>query len=231
MMLPEAGIVLDAGTGMFRIRDLIQTRKLDILLSHVHLDHSIGLTFLYDILYGKPDVRVTVHVAENKIETIQSHLYNQLLFPVKPNFEFSPITEKPNGRSALELECGARVTMFPVEHPGGCHGFRIDWPDRSLAYVTDTTAGEDASYIDAIRGVDTLIHECYFPDGWEERAAMTGHSCLTPVAKVAAAAEAGRLFLVHINPLDPSDSLLDLDLIREIFPNVEIPNDKTVIDV
>ena len=46
LMIPEAGILLDAGTGIFRARDLIGTPTLDIFLSHVHLDHSVGLTFL-----------------------------------------------------------------------------------------------------------------------------------------------------------------------------------------
>ncbi len=45
-MLPELGIVLDAGTGMFRVHDHLQTDTLDIFLSHAHLDHILGLTFL-----------------------------------------------------------------------------------------------------------------------------------------------------------------------------------------
>ena len=59
-MLPELGVILDAGTGIFRARDLIQTKHLDIFLSHVHLDHVIGLTFLFDILHEKNVERVTV---------------------------------------------------------------------------------------------------------------------------------------------------------------------------
>ena len=69
-----------------------------------------------------------------------------------------------------------------------------------MAYVTDTTARDDADYIDKIRGVDLLIHECYFPDGWEDKAKLTGHSCISPVARVARAAGVGRMVLVHINP-------------------------------
>ena len=53
MMIPELGLIFDAGTGMFRVRDLIQTKTLDIFMSHVHLDHSVGLTFLYDVLHQK----------------------------------------------------------------------------------------------------------------------------------------------------------------------------------
>lgn len=226
-MLPEMGLIFDAGTGMYRARDLIQTDTLDIFMSHVHLDHSIGLTFLYDILFKKPVSRVTVHVAEDKLETIRQHLYAQKLFPVQPNFELR--TLKVDG--AFDLGHGAKLTAIPVEHPGGCHAFRLDWPDRSMAYVTDTVADAEAPYVEQIRGVDTLIHECYFPDGWEEKALLTGHSCLTPVAQVARKAEAKRLFLVHINPLDESQTPLDLESVKPIYAAVQVAEDQQVIDV
>ena len=68
------------------------------------------------------------------------------------------------------LACGAVLTHFPLRHPGGSVGYRIDWPDRSLAYVTDTVAAADADYVEKIRGVDLLIHECNFGDDQPEQA-------------------------------------------------------------
>ena len=227
MMLPELGVIFDAGTGMFRVRDLIQTKTLDIFLSHAHLDHSVGLTFLYDVLFEKEIDRVTVHLEESKIDAIKEHLFNVALFPVKPNFDFRPLsTGKP-----VELSDGSKITAIDLEHPGGAHGLRLDWKDRSLAYITDTTARIDADYVDSIQGVDTLIHECYFADGWEDRAELTGHSCLTPVAQVAAKSRAKRLFLVHINPLQESETPLDLDSIKDVFADTTVAMDQMVIDV
>lgn len=225
-MLPEVGVILDAGTGMFRVRELIETDTLDIFLSHVHLDHSMGLTFLYDILDQKDVRRVTVHMAEENIEIVTKHLYNEKLFPVAPNFEIAVLNSRP-----AELESGIQVTAIPVDHPGGCHGFRLQLNESSLAYITDTTARMDAPYVRQIKGVDTLIHECYFPDGSEDKASLTGHSCLTPVAQVARAANVGRLFLVHLNPLDLSATSLDLDSVKPIFEPIEIAREQQVIDV
>ncbi len=224
MMIPELGIIFDAGTGMFRVRDLIQTKTLDIFLSHVHLDHSVGLTFLYDVLFEKDLERVTVHVAEDKIETIQNHLFANALFPVGPNFELVPL------QPSVEIAT-ATVDSVALEHPGGSHGFRISGGQKTLAYITDTTAAPGMDYIDFIRNVDVLVHECYFADGFEDQAKLTGHSCLTPVAQVAAAANANAMYLVHINPLNGNEPPLDLDSVKEIYSSITVATDKMSIEI
>ena len=94
LMLPEVGVVLDAGTAMFRIRDLIQTRQLDIFLTHAHLDHSVGLTFLLDLLADKQMERVTIHAKPDKLAAIDEHLLNPLIFPVKLPYEMRPLAEE-----------------------------------------------------------------------------------------------------------------------------------------
>ena len=226
LMLPEIGVIFDAGTGMFRVRDLIATDTLDIFMSHVHLDHSVGLTFLYDVLHEKSVSRTSVHLEGDKIKSVRDHLFATDLFPVEPNFEMHPLVEEK-----IELAGGGVLTSFPLRHPGGSLGFRIDFADTSMAYVTDTTACVKADYVKAIAGVDTLIHECNFPDGLEDKAELTGHSCLTPVAEVAAKADVGRVFLVHVNPLDGEECSLDLDSVAGIFSEIEIAHDELVIDV
>lgn len=225
-MIPEHGIIFDAGTGLFRARDLICTNTIDIFMSHVHLDHSVGLTFLYDVLWDKNVDRVTVHLDGSKIPAVEEALYHKDLFPVGPNYELKALD-----KGAVEIAGGISVSHCSLEHPGGSIGYRLQHPDGSLAYITDTIARQDADYIEFIAGVDVLIHECYFPDGWEDRAELTGHSCLTPVANVAAAAKAKQTYLVHINPLNGSDEPLDLNSVKEIYSDLTVAEDRLVIDL
>lgn len=225
MMLPEIGVVLDAGTAFYRVRDLLETDTLDIFLTHTHLDHCIGVTFLFDVIEDRKMRHVRVHADQPKIEAVREHLLNELLFPVMPPCELLSLAGGP-----FKLPEGGKLTHFPLDHPGGSLGFRLDWPDRTLAYVTDTTAVPDAPYIEEIRGVDVLVHECYFNDDQPEKAHLTGHSCITNVCKVAKQAGAGLLILVHVNPMADPVKPLDIDVAEKIFPRVIVAEDRMVVD-
>ncbi len=224
ILLPEIGLMLDAGTGLYRAGPHLQTDSLDIFLSHAHLDHVFGLTTLFDVLHRHPLDRVTVHGEPAKLAAVTQNLFHELLFPVDPPFDTREL------QPAFALPGDGKLTHFPLSHPGGSVGFRLDWPDRSLAYVTDTTAKADAAYIEAIRGVDVLIHECHMADGKERFAELTGHSCTTPVAQVAAAAGVKRLLLTHFNPLNDSDDPIDIAAARKLVPDVTIAEDNFEIE-
>ncbi len=219
LMLPEVGVVLDAGTAMYRARRFLATDQLDIFLTHAHLDHVIGLTYLFDVLRDRNVRRVTVHATPETLQAIERHLFAEPLFPVKPPCDLRPLARETS------LPQGGCLTHFPLTHPGGAIGFRLDWPQRSMAYVTDTTASPDADYVAQIAGVDLLVHECYFPDSKPELAALTGHSMITPVIEVAQQAGVKRLVLVHIDPASEDWVPADLAAARKIFPETELGQD------
>ena len=223
--LPELGVVFDAGTAMFRVSDYVETDTLDIFVSHAHLDHVFGLTCIFDITAKCPRLqKITVYAEANKLQAIEDHLFSKHLFPVNPPFDTEPL-EGPT-----TLGDGSTIKHFPLKHPGGSTGFRVDWPDRSLAYVTDTMATAEADYLEHVHGVDLLVHECYFHDHQTDQAELTGHSCLSDVARLAAAAEVGRLVLIHINPLLASDDEIELATAHKIFPNTVVGVDRMEVE-
>jgi len=224
LLLPQVGVMLDAGTGMFRAAQYLQGPELDIFLSHAHLDHVVGLTYLFDLLEVHPLQRVTVHAESDKLRAVQQHLFAAALFPKMPPYRFQPIQQN------TALPGGGLLRHFPLEHPGGVLGYRLDWPGRSMAYVTDTMASPDAPYLAEIKGVDLLVHECYFSDRHKDWAVKTGHSWTSAVARLAADAAVRRLLLTHINPLDGGDDPVDLASARAIFPATDIAEDGMTLE-
>ena len=225
LLFPDIGLALDAGTGFFRVQERLQTDTLDVFLTHAHLDHICGLTFfLVPVLRG--DVTgVRVHGTTRTLTAVRQHLFAEELFPVVPPFDWCELSAKIE----VQVAAGGRLNCFDLKHPGGSLGYRIDWPHRSVAYITDTTA--PGNYLAFIRNVDVLIHECYFPDDMLEWAHKTGHSSATAVAKIARDCGAKRLYLVHSDPQHPEDDPIDLKRIRRIFPDAGLAEDLQEIEL
>jgi phosphoribosyl 1,2-cyclic phosphodiesterase len=158
-MLPEIGVVLDAGTGMFRARDLIQTDSLAIFMTHAHLDHSIGLTFLFDVLFEKPIRSVDVYAESAKLDALRDHLFHEQLFPLLPPIDFHRLI----GNCPVDLPRGGRLIPIPLEHPCGSLGFRLDWPGHSMAYITDTTVARRRLRVQGLPSRDLLFTNVTFP--------------------------------------------------------------------
>jgi ribonuclease Z len=198
---PDAAFVLDAGTGMHRLVGEALPKRLHIFLSHAHLDHVAGLTFLLDVLYQQ-EAEVTLHADEKTLDAVCNHLYNSPLFPLK----WQHATQVLGAEQEIE---GVRVSTCELDHPGGSRAMRFDWSDgKSLAYVTDTVANE--RYWSLIAGVQVLVHERNFKNGWEERAHASGHCTSAQALRAGMISDCKALFLTHFNPLES-----DCEIARE----------------
>lgn len=198
--ISELGLVLDAGTGLFKLIGLLREkprRDLTIFLSHAHLDHVAGLTFLLDVVAVTGLEHVRVYAQSSKVRAIKKHLFHESLFPVPPQFEF---VELPGSEGTVPLD-GCSIDYFPLEHPGGSIGMLVTAGEKRIAYVTDTTPIQDSKFASRLSGVDLLMHECYFDDTQIEFSRKTGHSWLSAVQKLVRKARPKQTLLIHVNPL------------------------------
>lgn len=213
VFLPDAApghaFVLDAGTGFFRLNNRPLPPNLHIFLSHPHLDHVMGLTFLLNVAHQR-DLSVKVYGDAHTLEAVNDALFQSALFPL--GFEYPHQEIEPQACFSV---ADVAIETFPLTHPGGSLAYRFWWPNgQTLAYVTDTYG--DGKYLPFITGTDVLIHERNFPDSKENLALISGHC--TSSALVLAARQSGckTLVVTHFDPLTTGDPLEEDDVYGQI---------------
>ena len=182
LMLPEQGIVLDAGTGMFRVRDLICTSTLDIFLSHAHLDHIAGLPMLVDVNFADDfEEPVTVYARAETLKAIEAHLFNDVIWP-----DFTKIPSADNAMLRYvvcdpgdTVEIGNRkFNAVDVSHSVPSLGFTVQNSGGVFAVSGDTKANETLwPALNACSDLKVLVIEVSFPNEQEALATTAGHYC------------------------------------------------------
>jgi ribonuclease BN (tRNA processing enzyme) len=188
--VPELGIIFDAGTGLSGAASLVATDVIDVFLSHGHLDHIMGVC-LARRCGGTTRIRAQPHV----IAGVQL-LSGQPFWHFPAEFEYCPIEDL----SPIRLENGAVVTPFEVPHTDPCLGFRLDYREHSMCYVTDSYSTAESAHVEAIRGTRVLVHECYRSEAGIERAQTAGHCVPSGVVGLCNAAGITDVVLAHLNP-------------------------------
>jgi ribonuclease BN (tRNA processing enzyme) len=242
-MVPELGIVLDAGTGLFRVGEYLMTPALDIFLTHWHADHVWGLDMLWIALINQQFREYAGLIDDENAKTL---IQCGVEFLSRVRIYASPLTQAELGKRLVKLDDdpvqwinlektvvlpgNGTLTSFPLEHSTECFGFRLDWAGHSFAYVTDTIARPQAPYVDQIQGVNLLLHDAYMPNRLAKTAEWTTHSYTDGAVQVAAQANVRRLILVHNNPFLPRIDESELELARRRVPIVEIGEDKMELE-
>lgn len=210
-------IVLDAGTGIIKIgKELIKKYEksgtLDIFLSHLHLDHIQGLSFLDPIFFKDWCINLYCPKYERKqLEKYILTLFNQPFSPIsrkgiKSQLNFLGKEEMGDG----SVRIGDMEIRFVKDHSHPLEGvllYSIITKSGRMVYATDveTPQGLSSEYLEFIRGADILIHDSQYLDSDYHHQDMSrvgyGHSTVSMAAQNALAGKVNRLFLFHYDPM------------------------------
>ena len=211
-------LVLDAGSGIrtLGLRLAARPRRIDILLTHLHLDHIQGLMFFAPLFI--PDAEVVLWGPPDA-ETLPERLARYLSPPLTPlHLDELPSRITFRACPSGEWEIGpARVQTAPVAHPGPTLGYRISEGDTSLCYIPDQELALEPQLgardwrslpgFELAHGAALLIHDCQYTDAEYPDHVGWGHSRLSDVLAYAQLTEAERLLLFHHDPLHDDEEL------------------------
>lgn len=202
-------IVVDAGTGLRELGAELAGQgplEADILLSHTHLDHIIGLPFFTPLFDARNSFALRAgHLADRGgVRPVLERMLSPELFPVPlEGFAAELRCIDFHAGEAFALGGGVRVRTAPLDHPGGATGYRVEYGGRSVCYVSDTghKPGEpNRDILGLIEGADVVIYDAAFTEEEFARHPLWGHSTWNEGVRLCDAAGAGRLVLFHHDP-------------------------------
>ena len=216
----ERLIVLDAGTGIRNLGLALagSPQRVDILLTHLHLDHIQGLMFFAPLFDADSEIVIWGPAAPDA--SLRDRIGRYISAPLSPvEIRELPCHVSFNSAPASEWEIGGAVVRAEsVAHRGPTLGFRVSEADSSVCYIPDhepalgapleSSESEWISGFELARDASLLIHDCQYADEEYEQHVGWGHSRLADAITFATRAEPERILLFHHDPLH-SDHFLD----------------------
>jgi phosphoribosyl 1,2-cyclic phosphodiesterase len=212
-------VVFDAGTGLrslgLALKD--EPARVNILLTHLHLDHIQGLMFFAPAF--RPETELGIWGPKAAEASLEDRIGRYISAPLSPvevrelpchvSFREAPYTEWQIGPATLRA---ASVT-----HRGPTLGYRLTEGDTSVCFLPDhepalgarldTDAPEWISGFELAQGATLLIHDCQYTDAEYPDHIGWGHTRLSDALLFGRRVEAERLMLFHHDPLHTDDFL------------------------
>jgi len=216
----ERTILLDAGTGIVPCGRKLYEEKVhdfDVLLTHCHFDHIMGLPFLIPLYKDHVSTRIfaghffDATTCRNMVERFMRPPY----FPVTPK-QFAARIDYRDFRppEMIELGDGILVRTFRLNHPNGAVGFRVEYAGRSVCYITDTEHEPgrlDRDLCDFVAGAEVMIYDSTYTDDEFERYTGFGHSTWQQGVRICEAGNVASLIISHHDVLRTDEWLEALE--------------------
>jgi phosphoribosyl 1,2-cyclic phosphodiesterase len=216
-------LVIDLGSAAMNLGvDLARRAKAsgkpiraEVLIGHLHLDHVIGLPFFGPIYM--PESRIGLRCAilpdPEELADRLAHFAAPPFFPVEPMSMDTVSCARFDCAAPFELG-GFKVSSTPLNHPGGCGGFRIDGPDGAVCVIGDHEHGDsetDARVAALVEGAALMLYDGAYDDDEYDRYRGWGHSTWQAGLELAEAASVGRTLIYHHQPEHADDMLSAID--------------------
>jgi phosphoribosyl 1,2-cyclic phosphodiesterase len=213
-------LALDAGTGLrnLGLRLSRDETRINILLTHLHLDHIQGLVFFAPAF--RPTSEIVIWGPEAPGAPLRDRIARYISAPLSPvdvhelpcdvSFRETPHSEWQIGPATVRAES--------VIHRGPTLGYRVTEGDTTVCYIPDhepalggDLADSDPEWLsgyELARDATLLIHDCQYSDSEYPDHLGWGHSSLSDTLTFARRVGVERVLLFHHDPLH-SDDFLD----------------------
>ena len=178
--LIDNSLLLDAGTGveLLTMEQMLDIQ--DVVITHGHLDHIIGLPLMLATIFDQHRQPINLYALPEVIDALKNHIFNWTIWP-----DYTTLPEQQPILKFNSINVGDRIRLqdkeievIPAQHPTPTAGYLISNNKQSFAFTGDSGINDQLWPILSQRQPDLLIIDVSFTDEADELARLSGH--LTP---------------------------------------------------
>ena len=193
-------LVFDAGSGLACLGGHLDgVRRIDILISHVHLDHIMGLVGFPPLYSQGTEVHLYGEAGpDGSFRQRLTSLFRRPYWPLElMELPASVCFHELGPGDRFQLDDGLTVSTLRGNHPGGSLLYRVDGEGWSVAYGLDCELDEVLlpKLADFARGSSLLIWDANYAPG--QKRPGWGHSTWEEGIALRRAAGAKRVLMTH----------------------------------
>lgn len=193
----DYALIIDCGTGLFNAKEILSgVKKIDVLLTHVHYDHIVGLIDERAIL---SNIECTFYGTFSKWSN--SNVFADFLR--KPFWPVNTIVGNTininNDGSVYKLNDEVSFKAYKAPHPDDASMFIINVNDKKVCILSDFG---DANSVETniINGGDFLFFDGTLNKEDAIKYKEWGHSCWNQGVELAKKENIKNLIITHHNP-------------------------------
>jgi glyoxylase-like metal-dependent hydrolase (beta-lactamase superfamily II) len=161
----SGSILVDTGAAAHALSPEARAAMRHVLLTHAHLDHTLGLPFLLG------DLKPVIRGLRQTLDAVREHLLNGHIWP-----DLSDLAEweelAPGGTFAIPPW---QVEVGPANHTVPCLSYFFRAEGCAVAIVGDTRFDESVARWVAERAPDLCVTEASYPDELAAMSRRFGH--------------------------------------------------------
>ncbi|MDP1727658.1 MAG: MBL fold metallo-hydrolase [Bacteroidota bacterium] len=215
-------IILDGGSGIQRLSESLPKNitHIDLLLTHLHLDHIIGLGFFQP--FYNPKMTINIWGPAAAYVSLKQRLrryFSPPLFPIR-------LSELPCKGEIFEIHNSTfrigdfKITSEYICHPGPTVGYRLQLGKAVFTYIPDHEPAlgssdfphnqEWTSGFKLARGADILMQDAQYKNEDYKNRIGWGHSSMENAIDFGELSGVKKLLLFHHDPMHTDEQLMEL---------------------
>lgn len=211
----DYALVIDCGTGFYSAISLFKgCKKVDVVLTHMHYDHILGLLKWTAI---PEDLDLTFYASASlwEGEPTFNRFFAEPFWPVRPKFN---LKTAPSYGIPLKLEEDTYVRFYKADHPSKASLLIVEYNDNKLVMMCDNESSNSLDF-DLINKCNILIYDGMYTDEEYKNRKGFGHSTWQEGVRLAQKVNSDRLIITHHNPNREDNDLLEYEAkAREEYP-------------